>query len=174
MLLLKKTQISPMQYEGLVIRLRTVLSDVGKMDLSPREQEIFENLLLGISTLYDNRDYDGLLGEDQIKILWGVEEAVRSSGHKVDCETSKRRCVDHMFDDIAMRFVCHRENMAQVGPRVAAIKRKYIDVVQQLAAYHGLEGMRKVARKARFEVVDVLSVYDWHIAAASDELIKTA
>lgn len=171
MLLLKKTQIGPMQYESIVIRLRCVLQDVGKMDLTEREQKIFENLLLGVSSLYDTKDYSGLLGEDELKILWAVEEAVRTSGHTANCKEPKRRAADHMFDDIAMRFVCHKENVKEVAPRTSMIRSKYIGLIQNLANCHDLEGMRKAARKARLEVVDVLSVYDWHMSPASDELV---
>lgn len=168
MLSLQKSGIGPREYDGTIIRLRCALQDIGKSDLTDREQRIYENLLLGVSSLYDTKDYDGLLGEDQLKILWAVEEAVRNSGHKVDCGESKRRAADHMFDDIAMRFVFHPENATQVVTRANQIKSRYINVVQSLALYHDLEGIRKVARKARMEMVEVLSVYDWHLPTSSN------
>lgn len=155
MLSLKDKGIDPKKYLGVQLRLKTSLEFIAKEDRTEKENRLFENLLLGVTRV-------GLLGEDQLRLLWEVEKTAAIAGKPVCIDNVKRIAVNNMFDDIALNFVCKRENLQQVSTRCTAIKSRYIRTAQTLAVYHDLEGIRTLARKARYEVVDVLYKYDWH------------
>ena len=155
MLSLKKNGIDPKRYIGIKLHLKSSLESLAKKDRTEKENKLLENLLLGITRI-------GLLGEDQLKILWDVEKIAALAEKPVSIDEVKRIAVDNMFSEIALNFVCKRENLQQVSTRCLVIKTKYLGLAQTLAVYHDMDGIRKVARKARDEVVNVLYEYDWH------------
>ena len=159
MLSLKKNGIDPKRYIGIKLHLKSSLESLAKKDRTEKENKLLENLLLGITRI-------GLLGEDQLKILWDVEKIAALAEKPVSIDEVKRIAVDNMFSEKALNFVCNRENLQQVSTRCLVIKTKYLGLAQTLAVYHDMDGIRKVARKAREEVVNVLYEYDWHAKTA--------
>lgn len=159
MLSLKKSGIDPKKYEQTKIRLRVSLEGLAKEQRTEKENRLFENLLLGITRI-------GLLGEDQLSMLWDIEKVASNANHPVGIDEVKKIAVNNMFNDIALNFVCRKEHRDAVVPRCAAVKSRYIKTVYALEKYKDIEGIRNVARKARFEVVDILYKYDWHAQEA--------